>query len=462
MKPSSRQLSLGGISAFMIAALAAVLGFRDVLRSPVPPADFEERIRWVTGHPADWRTASMVADAALDSDLPRRIDVWRSAFSLAEHLAPRRPNPPFGFVRGGLFHWYELAPPDRRRVLEVAAPLMRDERYFDRLHTAIWQVTRDMRWLRHNAPDTIGARTSLQAIAVRYGLFGDYRSLREELRRERLQELRTAASDAPVESLLTLLPATLHEHDEPLVQAFLHEVRHRRVNPENIRDVERLIDFAVRHDLKPLDGLRPLIEAPGKVSDATRARAALKMGDRALAERVEISTGVAGDPQWAPYFLERARAEATAGNEQRADQYLARAALGGITPAGLEASLDVARTLGREERVEELRRQLLANRALPRIWEETCSGNELCSIAHTSIFLEGPSDRATIRLSVSQSDEVPPYVEVYVDDELTAERAVEGEAAFEIRGRRAGLHRIEMRLVNRLTRNGVQRRLRLS
>ena len=62
-----------------------------------------------------------------------------------------------------------------------------------------------------------------------------------------------------------------------------------------------------------------------------------------------------------------------------------------------------------------------------------------------------------LQLLVSQSDEIPPYVEIYRDDELVAEGVVDGEKTFEILPGRT-----EVRLVNRFTRSGIQRRVRLS
>jgi hypothetical protein len=89
------------------------------------------------------------------------------------------------------------------------------------------------------------------------------------------------------------------------------------------------------------------------------------------------------------------------------------------------------------------------------LWTNLCGTAELC----TSVYRvhEGP---LRFKLATAQSDEIAPYVEVYVDDALISEGAVQDGKPFEISA--AGRHRIELRLVNRFTRNGTQRRVRLS
>jgi hypothetical protein len=81
---------------------------------------------------------------------------------------------------------------------------------------------------------------------------------------------------------------------------------------------------------------------------------------------------------------------------------------------------------------------------------------ELCS----SVFRihDGP---LTIRASVAQSDQIPPYLEVYLDDKLVMEGEVHDGKTFAIDAA-PGPHRTEVRLVNRIMRNGTQRRVRLS
>ena len=447
--------------ASMGAVLLAFVFLGHPLGLPEPPDSFEARVAWVASHPADWLSVSRVSDEALDSGLPRRLELWRESFALADRLAPLRTNPRSGFVRAGLFHWYELAPADRRRVLDVAAPLMREASFFDRMVLPVFQLTRDLAWLRRVAPDVLGARRTLRNIAIRYDRWDDYRALRSEIRQKRLAQMESVPLDAPIETLLSLMPRRFDVGDEPLVRRLLHELERRPFNPEKITGIEAIVEFAIARHLEPLIGLRPLIEAPGKLRDVTRARAAVEMGDRSLADRIEISTAVADDPQWAPYYLDRARAEAARGEALAAENYLARARLAGVTLPHLAASAAVSEALGRHAVAEEERRKLAATRKGPWSWAGTCSADELCDVARTDVWLTGPGDTATLTLSTSQSDESPPYVELLVDHVLTAEGPVSEGTGFRIRALEAGLHRVEVRLVNRLTRNGVQRRVRL-
>jgi hypothetical protein len=88
-------------------------------------------------------------------------------------------------------------------------------------------------------------------------------------------------------------------------------------------------------------------------------------------------------------------------------------------------------------------------------WTGTCGNNEICTSAWRRH--QGPLQ---IALSVVQSDEVAPYVEIYVDGVLQAEGEVKEARTFTI-GSAAG-HSTEVRIVNPRTRNGIQRRLRLS
>jgi hypothetical protein len=77
-------------------------------------------------------------------------------------------------------------------------------------------------------------------------------------------------------------------------------------------------------------------------------------------------------------------------------------------------------------------------------------------VAWRDEYVSGESLRVT--LTTEQSDETPPYVELYVDDALRAEGPVNDARAFTVPATR-GLHRVELRVANPQTRNGVQRRL---
>ncbi len=87
-------------------------------------------------------------------------------------------------------------------------------------------------------------------------------------------------------------------------------------------------------------------------------------------------------------------------------------------------------------------------------WDGAC-GPQFCRNAHAEV--NGPH---AITLDNARSDEVPPYVEVYLDDERVWEGAIRGKIA--LPPIPAGRHRVELRLVNPLTRNREARAVRIS
>ncbi|HEX2122152.1 MAG TPA: hypothetical protein VHL59_10965, partial [Thermoanaerobaculia bacterium] len=164
MTRRARQLLLALMAALFALTLVVLLLNPRIARDPVPPSDPAAMAAWLARHPADWLTASALADAALDSNVPRRLELWRSSHALAQRLAPRLPNARAAFVRAGLFHWYELGETDRKAVLAAAAPLLRDERLFQSLHRPLWELTRDFAFLRRNAPDSVNALVALRDV----------------------------------------------------------------------------------------------------------------------------------------------------------------------------------------------------------------------------------------------------------------------------------------------------------
>lgn len=409
--------------------------------------------------PADWLLASQIADGALDSDSARRVELWHAAHAHAKLLAPHRQNTDAAFVRGGLFHWYELGAEDRARVLKAAEPLMRNPTFFYRMHRPLLQLTGDFSWVRAHAPATVNAKEELRKLALTHGLFGEYRTLREQVHVARMQTFaaRRRVDDPP--ALLTLLPERLEWQDEPLVRGLLEELERQAFDPAKIGGrVEEVVDFAVRHDLRPLTGLAPLLEPPSRMRDVIRARAAIEMNQPAIATRIEMTSMAANDAEWQPYYLDRARFEArTRRDAAAAGAYLRRAASNGMTVPVLAAAIDVARALGRRGDEQQYAAQLART---PRVWQRLCGLNEICTSA---LVHEWTAERRTRRITLTsaQSDQTPPYVEIYVDDSRFAEGEVRDTRTFEI-PIPPGVHEIEVRLVNSRTRNGVQRRVRLS
>jgi hypothetical protein len=450
MTRTLRTLLLALVALLCVVCLTIVLLNPELLRDAKTPATFAGATAWLAEHPADFVAASAVTDGALDSTTPRRIELWRAAYAHARRLAPYRDNANAAFVRAGLFHWYELAPEDRTRVLGAAKPLLRDQYFFMRMLAPLWQLTRNFAWLHANAPESGDARVALRDLAVRRGLFGEYRVLREDIRARRMkrfEELRRTNGDPA--ALLELVPDRLTVADEPLVRGILEELERRAFDPEQIgHRAEILVDFAVRHDIRPLAGIQPLLDMTAPLRDVTRARAALDLNDIAAASRIEITSAVAGKPEWTAYFLDRAIFEARRGEAHVADGYLVRAAMQSpsLNATVLATGEQVATILGNAKAVADYRRQLATLAKEP--WSNTCSVNELCTIATRDEY----GDKLRIELATTQTDEIPPYIEVYVDDALRVEGEVRDTRVFELPAQR-GLHHVELRLVN----SGIRR-----
>lgn len=429
-----RQFQLAAIGAGLLIALVL---FWTVDSDRERPRELQPAAEWLASHPADWIAASIISDTSLDSDLPRRFELWRDAHALADRLAPRRPNGAAAFVRAGLFHWFELGEADRRAVLAAAVPLLRDPKVFESMHEPLWELTRDLRLLRRANPGTSHSYFILRELAAKNGLFADYRSLREEYRRARLAELQARRAVGHPGELLGMLPVELQKRDEPLVRALLDELKHRPL--ETMHDSARihaLIDFAIRHRL-PLDGLHALIRKPD-LPAATRARMALAQGDHDYASQLELAHWAPGMHEWTAYQVERAFYEARRRDTIGAQLHLDRAKV----PS---AELEVRRILGAPLRAP-------APRIAPVEIGKEASEHELFAATATTI---------PITVDVVQSDRIAPYVEILVDDALVVEGEVARTRTFEVPVA-SGLHHVEVRIANPLTRGHVQRRVRLS
>jgi hypothetical protein len=426
MTRTARQASL--IANIALSTLLLILFLSSSLRSdPQRPEDVQALAHWVAARPADWLAASELTDRSLDSDLPRRRELWLAGYAHAELLAPDRPNTAAGFVRAGLFHWSELNPGERKAVLDVAGTLMKEPRVFEQLHQPLWQLTHDFAYLRRVAPPTMEARLWLRDLAVANGLFAEYRQLRATSREARLKTFEARRRELLIRDLLSLLPQRLDTAEIPMLRGILEELHERAFDPQQATGrMDEVAVFAIEHELQPLAGLSSFVEAPNVLRDVTRARLALALGDRTAASRIELTTAVVGAKEWIPYYRERAAYEAQHGDERLVTTYRDREAF--------------------------------TARDVPTGWTGLC-GQELC----TSAFREDVDHKGPlpVALSVTQTDEVPLYVEIYVDDDLVQEGEVRDDRVFQL-NTGAGLHRVEVRLVNPRTRNGIQRRARLS
>lgn len=457
-----RILYMYAIAILTAVSAAAFVANRGLRHDPVAPNDVPGLATWLTAHPADWLAESALADQALDTSLPHRVELWHASYDLALHVAPLRPNPPAAFVRAGLFHWYELEPKDRKEVLDVAAPLLREPRFFGRVYIAFYDLTHDFAYLRRNAPPTENALAWLSELAITNGLFSEYRELREAQRLERWRTFQRERHSEHAAPLVNYLPQRLDAHDEPLVRGVLEELDRKPVDAEHIAGrAEDLALFAMRHGLQPLSAFLPFIDRQGVLSNPTRARLALALNNADLASKVEITSTMTRTPEWMPYHLERALFEARSGDRAIADAYLARTALLGMDARVLTAAEEIARLGGDTQNAAGYHAKLIEESRQPRKWTETCGENELCDRAFARQYVADPEKKIRLEVSVGQSDQIPPYLELYVDDALVAEGEVQTTRVFEVPAS-PGLHRLEVRLVNRFTRNRIQRRVRLS
>ncbi|HKR63337.1 MAG TPA: hypothetical protein VJZ00_06360 [Thermoanaerobaculia bacterium] len=456
-----RRAYLYGIAVLTALGAIAFAASPGLARDVGPPKDADALARWIAMHPADWVAASAMTELALDTSVPQRIELWHASYELADRLAPRRPNVPAAFMRAGLFHWSELDASDRKQVLDAAAPLLREPVVFSRLYSHLFDLTHDFAYLRRNAPATREALSWLSELAVTNGLFHEYRELREAERRERWNAFQKMSPTAHSTELIDLLPPHLDARDEPLVRALLSALERAPFDAQRTsRNAESLALYAMRNRVQPLESLAPLIETQGGLSEPTRARLALAIGNVGLASKAEI-TNSTRTPEWAPYHLERALYEARTGDRAIAEAYLTRAALIRIDVSGLSTAEQIARLIGKTDDAARYHAKLLEEARAPRQWTETCSENELCERALTTQYVPDTERMIRITANVVQSDQTPPYLEVYVDDALVNEGAVRNAAIFEM-PTTPGLHRVEVRLVNRWTRNRIQRRVRLS
>lgn len=408
------------------AAIVGAAIFLGTHREPeIVPEDLRPLAAQLAAHPADFMAASRAADLALDSNLPddRRFAVWRAARNLGDHLAPLRSNPHAAFVRSGLFHWYELSEPDRALVMRDLEPLLRDPDFFHRSYRELFALMGNMTLLRRSNPGTIQSLTELQDLSAANGRFDDYRALRSELQRKRITELEENRASLTAVDLVGAIPPGLDRADEPLVSRVLELLTQRPldVDPHRPGTIDEVVDYALRRNVGPLTGIDVLVHMPGSSTDAIRARLALATRAPDRASEIEMQYPQTAGPQWRLYHLERAAYERKTGNPELAV-------------------------------VQEARAARLVN-ASP--WDGLC-GEDLCDVATRAV--DGPQTLA-LRMQTLQRDEVPPYVEILVDDLRVAEGTVDNERLFEL-PIGAGTHRVEVRLINAWTRNRLRRLVR--
>jgi hypothetical protein len=437
-------LTLIAVISFTLAAL-----FLALPAEQAPPKDVPGMARWLASHPADWLTASILSDRALDTASPNRVALWRSSHELARRLAPRRPNATAGFVRAGLLHWEELAPAERTSVLRAFEPMLRDPEVFRDVAFPLFDLTHDFAMLRRAGPGTLESLALLRDVAAANGLAQDYRELRDAVRAKRLAEFEArAASMSPTEVFLQLGIETRAE-DHPFLVRVLTELQRRPldVNPQRPDIAGNIIDYAIDHGLTPLEGLHALALESGAAPHPERARLALALGDAQRASQIEVAFAVPGAPEWREYYIERAFQDAGRGDFIGAVVQLDRAGESLETTVARE---ELARLRGEPSRTP------LARYATPE-WRGLCS-DEICRTAFADVWSDSPRT-LPLTLQVVQTDQISPYLELYVDDALVAEGEVTEQRTFNV-PLPAGMHHVELRVVNPLTRSSAYRRLR--
>jgi hypothetical protein len=387
--------------------------------APTLPSDRAQLADYIATHPADAKASTKITEAALDYPISKRRELWHDAHDLTKHLEPYRTNGQIAFARAGVFHWSELSDSERQEVLASAGPLLNDYKRFMALYKPIWALTHDLALLRRHAPRNESVLNELQELAVTNGLFDDYRSLRADKQRVREEEAATKRTTLTSPQLLQSLQPPFHASDEPLITGVLRELQARPLDEDpHSGAVDPLIEFAIDHHLTPLEGLEAITRLKGTASDAHRARLALALDLPDRASDLELGNADVSAP-WRRYYSERADFEAKRGNNDQAELYRVRAYV---------ASTNSAK------------------------WEGLCDG-DLCTSARSDI--DGPR---VLTLEMVQSDEVPPWVELYIDDALLDEGPVAPRRVFTVPD---GQHRVELRVANPMTRNRFRRRVKI-
>lgn len=281
----------------------------------------------------------------------------------------------------------------------------------------VWRATHDL--AKHVAP----RQTNPHAALVRSGLFHWYE----------LSEADRRAVLAAAEPLLRESSATYLSLHRPLWQLTRDFALLRRTNPGDAASLRALAELAAMNGL----------------FDESRA----------LRERLQRQ-------QYAEFQARRAEMTSadlialTPAPLDRGDEPLVRGILEELQKRSDRRSIELPRRLAdyaiRNGIPVEARDTRVFTPTLE--WRGTCGANELCHFAQADVIAR---NTITITATPVQSDEVPPYLELYLDDRLVAHGEVRGPRTFRI-ATTAGPHHIEAWLANPRTRNGVQRRVRLS
>jgi len=389
------------IFLIIVAAAMTTAAIVFILRPPrfrwvSPSTDARALAARIARHPTDWESASALSEVALDSRLENRIAIWRAAYEHASLLAPERSDPANGFARAAFFHWNELSAKDHQDALNAFAPLLRDEGLFSRMAKPLFELTGDLSLLKHAHPPTRYARGIVTELAVTNGFFDDYRMLRGETERRLADDFKAQRHTATPAELIARFPdPPYHADAEPLITGLLEELHRRPLddNPGRKGVIDAVVDYALRHDLGPLDGLEVITRKPDAASMDTRIKLARKLGLTNLAFQLELASN---DPRHPP-------------------------------PADSD-------------------------------WQGLCN-QDICYRAWRTIEA---THGVSLTIDTVETDNVPAYVEVYLDDLRLAEGEVGAKRTFTLPVGARGAHRVEVMLANPMTRNRTSRRIRVA
>jgi len=394
----------GRTSRLFLISVAVTMSFAATMFLVHPPqfawmrtsADARTLASRIATHPTDWEAGSALAEIALDTKLGNRVALWRAAYEQASQLAPDDTEPATAFARDAFFHWTELSEKDKQDVIAAYGPVLRDRAVFARMAHPLFELTGDLSILHRFGPRTADTPATMVSLALPNGLFADYRALRPEVQRKLLDDFALRRRSATPEELVAQFPAPpYHTDSEPLIHALLDEL-HRRVldeNPHRPDVIDGVVEYALRHNIGPLDGLEVVVHSPGAASVATQIQLARALGLKDRATRLEMATN---DPRR-------------------------------VVPNVLE-------------------------------WQGLCE-KDLCSRAWRMIEA---AHGVALTIETAQTDEVPAYVEIYVDDDLRAEGEIGPKRDFIVPVGSPGTHRIEVVLANPMTRNHSPRRVHIA
>jgi hypothetical protein len=264
------------------------------------PSDARSLAARIARHPTDWAAASALAEVSLDTKRTNRVVLWRAAYEHASMLAPERKEPATGFARAAFFHWTELSEKDKHDALAAYAPQLRDPNIFGRMAQPLFELTGDLSMLRRSGPSTADASAALISLALANGLFADYRALRAELQQKRIDNVNELQHTDTPEELVARFPGPPYHTDaEPLIRAFLDELRRRPLvdNPNRADVIDAVVDYALRHNLGPLDGLEIITRKPGAATVATQIKLARALGLKQQTAQLQFASN---DPRHVP------------------------------------------------------------------------------------------------------------------------------------------------------------------